>query len=141
MPKLLKRCRRFFCACYPRVFLVGVVVLALILKLVFFRYQLAYLEHLVLALHLQTFVLLWILVVNGWTHLIGFALPAVKSGLEELLFFWLLICPVLVFKKLFDISYGKALLKSMMVALFYSIYLMLGLVLVGFMTAWMYDLI
>ncbi len=125
----------------PRVFLVGVVVLAFILKLVFFRHHFAYLEHLIVALNLQTFTFLWLTIVSGFGNLLALVIPSLEESFMDLFFIWFLICPIIVFRKVFEVGYFKAILKSILVGLIYSTFLLFGLVVFGFLAAWSHDLI
>ena len=63
----------------PNAMLIGVPVLALMSRLLFRKSRRTYLQHLILALHLQTFAFLLPLVVSGWSQLLGFFWPGGAS--------------------------------------------------------------
>ena len=112
----------------PRVFLVGVVILALLLKIVFFRSNHVYIEHLIVALNLQSFVFLWITVADGWGSLFGLIPKVEPDVIMDLLLIWLLICPVIAFKNIYETGWFKAVLKSFFVFSLYSVYLVVALI-------------
>lgn len=116
IPKMLLFCLPFF---------------ALYLRLLFRKAGLAYLHHLVVALHFHTFIFLWMLFRDGWA---GVA-DLVSHGLRGWILFagnlWLMLYPLLMLRRLFGNSWRKTLVKTFLLAGAYGLTLGLGFLVVA----------
>jgi len=116
-----------FMAWLPRAFLIGVPILALFLRLIFWRQPFVYLEHLVISLHLQSFGFLWILVIAALATLIGFLSDPFARIFESIAFWWLIAYPVFALRRLFGFSWLKAIGISIFLEFGYLILLGFGM--------------
>jgi hypothetical protein len=109
----------------PRAFLIGVPLLALFLRLIFWRQPFVYLEHLVLSLHLQSFAFLWILLMAGLTFLFSLLFDSLAGVLQAIAIGWLAIYPIFAFRRLFQFGWGKAIGISIVLEVGYLVFLVL----------------
>lgn len=115
----------------PRAFLIGVPLLALFSRLLFWRQPLVYLEHLVLSLHLQSFAFLWILLTGGVTFLLGLLSDSLAGVLQAIAFGWLVIYPIFAFRRLFQFRWGKAIGISIVLEVGYLVFLVIVIAVVA----------
>jgi hypothetical protein len=113
---------------FPRVFLLGVVVLALMSRIAFFDHYFVYIEHLVIALHLQSFAFIWILFSEGWSRLFGLFVPIAEDYLNAVFMIWLFLCPLIAYKNIFQSSKRRALAVGILIEVCYLFYLLTGLI-------------
>ncbi|MEZ5277905.1 MAG: DUF3667 domain-containing protein [Opitutaceae bacterium] len=128
--------REQFMVWLPRLFLIGVPLLALFLRVMFWRQPLVYLEHLVIALHLQSFLFLWILLGFGMTLLLGLLSSRLASGVELGVFGWLVVYPVFAFRRIFQFGWVKAILTAFILESGYLIFLFFVLFAVAAVALW-----
>ncbi|MDQ8188333.1 DUF3667 domain-containing protein [Pelagicoccus sp. SDUM812002] len=96
----------------PRVFLLGVPTLALATRLVFRKRGFVYLEHIIISMHLQTFLLLWVFLVGVLSDLISFASPSVGSIFWAVFIWWIQLYPVFALKRIFGLTWIKAVFAA-----------------------------
>ena len=113
----------------PRIFVLGLPVLAGLTRLLYRKNDLTFLHHLILALHTQSFVFLWVMTMAGWGGLLGlFSLPA-QTVFESLSAFYLLVYPALAFRRCFGGTWTAALLRALVYLTGYVLFLAIGVVL------------
>lgn len=117
LPKMLLFCLPFF-ALYTRV--------------LFRKAGLVYLQHLVLALHFHTLILLWSMLRDGWAFLADLASPTAAGWIKTAFNVWLFLYPFLMFRHLFAGSWIKTILKTGLLVSFYAFTLMLASLIGGF---------
>ena len=115
----------------PTAFLLGVPMLALFTRVLFLRKSLVYLEHLVLALHTQTFVMLWLMVIDGWSRLLKLVWAGGGEALEIGLTAWIWIYPLFAIRDLFKTSWKGAVGATLLLEFAYLMMLAIGLASVG----------
>ena len=115
----------------PTAFLLGVPLLALFTRVLFLRKPFVYLEHLVLALHTQTFVMLWLVTTDGWSRLVGLVWAGGGELLGTLLTAWIWIYPVFAIRYLFKSSWKGAIGSALLLEFAYLMLLGAGLAAVG----------
>lgn len=118
----------------PYAFLVGVPVMAGFTRLLFLRRGRVYLEHLVIVLHLQTFVMLWLIVRGGWMELFSLASTWAGELVEILAVGWLLLYPLFAIRRIFELKWWTSALYAGALELAYVVYLLsvfIGLVLLA----------
>jgi len=125
----------------PRLFLIGVVLLAGILRLLFIRHRFVYLEHLNAAIILQSFPFLWIIILDGWSQIGDLVSPGMTSYAENIALLWLFVCPIIAIKRIYEIPWWKTLLKSGIIAVAYTFFLLLGVALIGFTSFYMHGML
>lgn len=103
----------------PKLVLVCMPLFALYTRFLFRKSGQVYLQHLVLALHFHTFVLLWMLVRNGWSFLFHFVGLAGWVDLAANL--WLVAYPFLMLRHLFGNGWVRTILKTGLLALAYTV--------------------
>ena len=115
----------------PKMLLFCLPIFALYLRLLFRKAGLAYLHHLVIALHFHTFIFLWMLCRDGWAGAAGL----VSHGLRGWIVFagnlWLMLYPLLMLRRLFGNSWRKTLVKTFLLAGAYGLTLGLGFLVVA----------
>lgn len=121
----------------PRLLLFCLPLFALYTRFLFRKSGQAYLQHLVLALHFHTFFYLWLMFRDGWQFLGGLAHPTVGVILFRACTLWALLYPVLMLRRLFQNSWRKTLLKTVVLGWGYVItlavsFLAAGVLLVAF---------
>jgi len=125
----------------PRLFLIGVVLLAGILRLLFIRHRFVYLEHLNAAIILQSFPFLWITILDGWSQIGDLVSPTMTSFAGNIAILWLFICPVIAIKRIYEIPWWKTLIKSGIIAVTYAFFLLLGVALITLTSFYMHGLL
>lgn len=116
----------------PKMLLVCLPLFALYLRILYRKSEYNYLQQLVVALHFHTFLFLWILVVSGWTQLIGLVLPGVTRLLWIAGLAWLALYPVLMLRRLFPMPWKSGLKRAGLVFIAHCGTLGIGLL----ATAW-----
>lgn len=111
----------------PKAFLLGMPILAFFSWFCFYKESITYIEHLVIVIHLQTFVMLWLLVTMGWGALIG-----LTSHTAELFFcgvtsLWIWAYPMIALRRIMKKSWWKTILTGLAIEGFWVIYLCLSL--------------
>jgi hypothetical protein len=123
--------RRNYVQWLPRSFLFGIFALAFFTSLLFRREGFSYLEHLVLALHFQSFFMLLAIVAGGWGSLFGL----IWQPLGRLVIYgaigWAMVYPVLAFRRLFAVSWRRSVVFSGLTLGAYLCYLMFAVVAAG----------
>lgn len=128
--------RGAFNAWLPRVFLFGVPLLALLTRLLFRKRELVYLEHLILSMHLQTFALLWLLLLAALAAGVRLFEPDWTEWIWKVLLWWLPIYPVLALRRVFDLSWSKSIGATVTIEALYAMLLLGGVVLGVYLTIW-----
>lgn len=108
----------------PKLVLVCMPLFALYTRFLFRKSGQVYLQHLVVALHFHTFVLLWVLVRNGWGflgHFIG-----IEGAIHFAANLWLVVYPFLMLKYLFRNGWPRTILKTALLACAYTFTLSLA---------------
>lgn len=104
----------------PKMLLLCLPLFALTLRVVYRKSGYNYLQQLVVALHFHTFLFLWILVVTGYTRLIGLF----WTWGEYLLLLggaaWLMLYPVIMLRRLFPEPRWKSLVRAGVVFMTHS---------------------
>jgi hypothetical protein len=115
----------------PKMLLVCLPFFALFTRVLFRQSGLAYLQHLIVALHFHTFIFLWRLFADGWVFLAHF----VSSKLAALLGFgasvWLVLYVFLMLRHLFGNSWPRTIVKTFVLAGAYGLTLGLGFLATG----------
>lgn len=107
----------------PRVFLLSVPALALVMRFLFRKRGFALLEHLIVAMQLLTFVMLWRLLSSAIARLSSFASQTVSDRIEDVLAIWILIYPVFALRRIFDLSWKKSIVATLfLVPLFVALF-------------------
>lgn len=96
----------------PRMLLVCLPLFALYLRILYRKSGYNYLQQLVVALHFHAFLYLWVLVVAGWTRLVGLALPGLTTLLWAGGVAWLVLYPVFMLRRLFPRPWRPTLLRG-----------------------------
>jgi len=117
LPKMLLLCLPFF---------------ALYTRLLFRKAGLVYLQHLVLALHFHTLILLWSMLKDGWVFLADLASPSAAGLLKGVFNLWLCVYPFLMFRHLFPGSWAKTILKTGLLVSLYTCTLLFASLVGGF---------
>jgi hypothetical protein len=112
----------------PRIFVLGLPVLAGLSRLLYRRREFLFLHHLVFALHLQSFVFLWLMTVAGWMGLLGFVSVRVAQFVEPAAVLYVLAYPALAFRRCFGDRWSAALLRSFVFLAGYLAFLAVGVV-------------
>ena len=120
----------------PRVFLLGVPVLALATRLVFRKRDLVYLEHMIISMHLQTFLLLWILLLSLLEFIVGKIWPWGSQNLVERIDLWILIYPVFASRRIFNLSWLKAIVATLVLELVFIVMVIVGVIAVMALAIW-----
>ncbi len=105
LPKMLLFCLPFF-ALYTRV--------------LFRKSGLAYLQHLVIALHFHTFIFLWLLFRDGWGGLADLLSHGLRGWVGFFAGLWLTAYPVLMLRRLFGNSWKRTIFKAAVLAFGYT---------------------
>lgn len=121
----------------PRVFLFGAPLLAGVTRLLFRKRELVYLEHVILSLHLQTFALLWLLLLGLLGAALGFFWPVAGTMAWKILLCWLPLYPVLALRRVFELGWLKSVGAALALEAIYAAMLVAGVVLVVYLTLWM----
>lgn len=129
--------RATFFTWMPRVFLLGVPLLALATRLLFLKRSFVYLEHIVISMHFQTFTLLWILLIGMLSGLVG----KLHSGTGELVWtvsiWWIQIYVVIALRRVFELSWLKAFGSSLVLQFVSFFFFVAGIILLSFLTFWL----
>ena len=123
--------REQFMVWLPRLFLIGVPLLALFLRVIFWKQPFVYLEYLVMALHFQSFMFLWILLAAGLSFLFGLLSGTLASAVGFVAIGWLVVYPIVAFRRLFDFSWLKATGYSLVLEVGYLLFFILLMASVG----------
>lgn len=110
LPHMLMLCLPLF-ACYTR--------------LLFRKSGQVYLQHLVVAVHFHTFIYLWVLFARGWTALASLPGWSLDGWVGFACSLWLCFYPLLMLRRLYANSWGKTLVKTLLLAAAYSLTLAL----------------
>ncbi|MDQ8197467.1 DUF3667 domain-containing protein [Pelagicoccus enzymogenes] len=97
----------------PRVFLLSVPALALVTRFLFRKRGFVLLEHLVVAMQLLTFVMLWKLLISAIAKLSSFVSPTFSDYIEYVLAIWMLIYPVIALRRVFSLSWPKSMVATL----------------------------
>lgn len=114
----------------PRVFLLGVPCLALATLIVFRKKEFVYLEHIVISMHLQTFLLLWIFLVGIGSNLVGLIDSPSGGYFWNVFIWWIQIYPIFALRKVFDLSWMRAILSTIALELVFFFMVSVGVILV-----------
>jgi len=120
----------------PIAFLFSVPVLALFLRLLFRKATYVYLEYLVMALHAQSFVMLWLVVVDGWAQMVGLVWSAGYEWVQNLSF-WAVPYFFLALRKLFAVGWLKAIATTLLLGFAYMFVIAAGIVGVSLLAIWL----
>lgn len=121
----------------PRVFLLGIPLFALATRLLFRKRPFVYLEHVIISLQLQTFLLLWILLVALVSGLVGLIWPTVGGVVWSVLIWWMQIYPVLALRRVFELSWPKAVASTLALELLFFLMFGAGMVVVMALATWL----
>jgi hypothetical protein len=116
----------------PRMLLFCLPVFALYTRFLYRKSGLVYLQHLVLALHFHTLILLWSMLKDGWVFLAGFVGTGAAGLVTGLFKVWLLLYPFLMLRHLFDGSWPKTILKTGLLGFIYAITVLIAAAISGF---------
>jgi hypothetical protein len=116
----------------PKMLLFCLPLFALYTRLLFRKAGLVYLQHLVLALHFHTLILLWAMLKDGWVFLGGFASASLASWLGAIFWVWLLVYPFLMLRRLFANSWPKTIIKTGLLTGLYGVTLCFAAAVAGF---------
>ncbi len=108
----------------PRVFLLGVPTLALATLIVFWKKKYSYLEHIIVSMHLQTFLLLWIFFIGISSNLIGKIHSETGGYFWNVFIWWIQIYPVFALRKIFGLSWKRSIFST--IALEFAFFFMIG---------------
>lgn len=114
----------------PRVFLLGVPILALATRLVFRKRGYVYLEHVIISMHLQTFLLLWVFLVGFGSDLISLASPEIGNLFWSVFIWWIQLYPIFALRRIFDLTWTKALFAALFLEFIFFVMLAAGVSLV-----------
>lgn len=113
-----------FVAALPKMLLFCLPVFALFTRVLYRKSGQVYLQHLVLALHLHTFIFLWLMFRDGWVFLFDLiGLAAVSRWTELAANAWFVLYPVLMLRRLFGNSWPRTLGKTLVLALGYALFI------------------
>ncbi|MBC2606696.1 DUF3667 domain-containing protein [Pelagicoccus albus] len=121
----------------PRVFLLSVPALALVTRLLFRKRGYVLLEHVVIAMQLLTFAMLWTLLSAALTWAISLASTETANVIEHVLPIWILIYPILAFRRIFELSWTKAILVNLLLFPLFNALFAVGAVLVLALAMWL----
>ncbi|MDQ8179608.1 DUF3667 domain-containing protein [Pelagicoccus sp. SDUM812005] len=114
----------------PRVLLLGVPLLALATRLVFRRRGYVYLEHVIISMHLQTFLLLWVFLIGLSSDLISLASPKVGELVWGVFIWWIQLYPVFALRRIFQLTWTKAIFATLFLEFVFLVMLAAGVALV-----------
>lgn len=118
----------------PRVFLLGVPFLAIGTRLLFFKRNLVYLEHIVISMHLQTFLLLWFFLIAFVSKLSGYLSPTIASIFTGASIVWIQLYATIAIRRIFSLTWIKAIASTLVLETFTFFLFLLGLVVVSLLT-------
>ncbi|MEM7672098.1 MAG: DUF3667 domain-containing protein [Verrucomicrobiota bacterium] len=99
----------------PKVALIAVPLFAIVTRLVFWRRNLIYIEHLIIAMHMISFYMMWRIISTFASLPIGlFSKPASELFID-ISNFWIVIYPVFSFRRIFDLTWMKAIGASLVI--------------------------
>jgi hypothetical protein len=116
----------------PKILLFCLPFFALYTRVLFRKAGLVYLQHLVLALHVHTMILIWSMLKNGWVFLAGLASPAAAAWIATVFNIWLFLYPFLMFRRLFAGSWVKTVFKTGLLCSVYGCTLVFAALIGGF---------
>lgn len=107
----------------PRVFLLSVPALALVTRFLFRKQEFALLEHLIVAMQLLTFVMLWRLLSSAIAWLSSFVSQPISDHIEDVLAIWILLYPIFALRRIFALSWPKSIVATLfLVPLFVTLF-------------------
>ncbi|MCG8526952.1 MAG: DUF3667 domain-containing protein, partial [Opitutales bacterium] len=112
----------------PKAFMIGVFFIAFVFWLLFRKYQYVYIEHLVVALNLQTHTFLWITFTDGWSSLLEPFIAHIEIVLDLFALGWLCVCPILLIKKVYELSYRASIAYMVLIQFIWGVYLIFSFV-------------
>lgn len=120
----------------PRVFLLSVPVLALVTRFLFRKREFVLLEHLIVAMHLLTFVMLWTLLSSavGWgascvsQAASGYIVAAMNS--------WILIYPIFGLRRTFGLNWTKSIATTLVLVPLFLALFGIGIIAVVVLAVW-----
>lgn len=129
--------RATFTTWMPRVFLLGVPLLAISTRLLFFKRSFVYLEHIVISMHFQTFILLWLLLIGLLTDLIGILHHSTGELFWIVSIWWIQVYVVIALRRVFELSWLKAVGSSVVLQFVSFLFFIAGIILLSFLTIWL----
>ncbi|MBK1876565.1 DUF3667 domain-containing protein [Pelagicoccus mobilis] len=114
----------------PRVFLLGVPTLALATRIVFRKRGYVYLEHAIISMHLQTFLLLWVLLVGILSDLLSIWNQTFSNYFWNVSILWIQVYCVIALKRIFELSWKRAIGSTLLLNLLFLLMFGGGLALV-----------
>jgi hypothetical protein len=121
-----------FIAALPKMLLLCLPIFALLTRVLFRKSGQVYLQHLVVAVHFHTFIFLWLMFRDGWSHLaeaVGLSGPA--GWITTASNAWLAFYPLLMLRRLFGNPWLRTAVKTVALALAYVFALGLAFVATG----------
>lgn len=98
-----------FAHAVPKALLVCLPFLALLTRVAYWKKPYFYIQHLVYAIHLHSFVFLWWIVAFGWSSLVGLALPALSTWANLAAFLYAVYYYYASMRRSFSASRGTAI--------------------------------
>jgi hypothetical protein len=111
-PEFQRELGHTFLVAIPKLLLLSLPLFALYTRVLFRRGSGFYLQHLVLALHFHTFLFLWLLVRDGWSFLLSFPSASLGNFAKLAAAAWLILYPVLMFRRLTGEGWIRTLVKT-----------------------------
>jgi hypothetical protein len=105
----------------PKMLLFCLPLFALYTRVLFRKAGLAYLQHLVVAIHFHTFIFIWLLFRDGWAGLAGLFSASLHGWIVFFAGVWLTIYPLLMLRRLFANSWKRTFFKTVALAMAYAL--------------------
>ncbi len=105
----------------PKMLLFCLPLFALYTRVLFRKSGLAYLQHLVVAIHFHTFIFLWLLFRDGWAGIAGLLSNGLRGWLIFFAGLWLMVYPVMMLRRLFANSWKRTIAKTFVLCAAYGV--------------------
>lgn len=110
-----------FAHAIPKMLLFCLPFFALYTRVLFRKSGLAYLQHLVIAVHFHTFIFLWLLFRDGWAGIADLLSHGLRGWVTFAAGLWMTIYPFLMLRRLFGNPWKRTILKTVALAAAYSL--------------------
>lgn len=121
----------------PRVFLLSVPALALVMRFLFRKRRFVLLEHLVIAMQLLAFVMLWKLLSSAIAWLGSFVSQALSDRIEAVFVIWILLYPVFALRRIFALSWPKSIVATFFLVSLFVVLFGIGVAAVMVLAIWL----
>lgn len=107
---------------FPRAMMLGIPFLAFVSWFSFANDKFNYIEHLVITIHIQTFIMLWFLLMSGWALLFGFIHPTASSLFFSTGMLWTGIYPIVTIHRIFRRKWYRSIVSGLFLEFAWMIY-------------------